>query len=166
MQIFANAVQSSRAATAMVVWIVVMAMFAEISIMATASRQIFAFARDHAVPHSPWFARVSPRWNLPLHAIFFTFCMTTLLALINLGSATALNSITSLATNALLSSYICSVGCMIWRRATRQSLRPAPFRLGRWGLPMNIFSEIFLVFAFVLYAPFLPAQIVPPSSTS
>lgn len=120
--------------------------------MATASRQIFAFARDNAVPFSPWFSKVSPKWNLPINSIFFTFCMTILLSLINLGSATALNSITSLATNALFSSYICSIGCMIWRRATNQPLLPSPFRLGRRGLPINIFPEISLIFAFVLYA--------------
>lgn len=134
----------------MIVWLIVIVMFAGISVMATASRQIFAFARDNAIPFSPWFSKVSPKWNLPLNSIFFTFSMMIALPLINLGSATALNSITSLATTALLSSYICSIGCMIWRRATNQPLLPSPFRLGRWGLPINIISEIFLIFAFVL----------------
>lgn len=150
-QIFANAVQSGHAATAMIVWLVVMVMFAEMSVMATASRQIFAFARDNAIPFSPWFANVSPKWNLPLNSIFFTFFATIVLSLINLGSSTALNLITSLATNALLSSYICSIGCMIWRRVTNAPLLPSPFNLGRYGLLINILSEIFLIFAFVLY---------------
>lgn len=78
-----------------------------------------------------------------------TMVVTSLLALINIGSATALNSITSLATTALLSSYLCSIGCMIWRRSTGHPLLPSHFSLGPWGLSINIVSETFLVIAFV-----------------
>lgn len=148
--VFYNVTHSARGATAMVVWILVVAMFASLSAVATASRQLFAFARDGAVPFSPWFAKVSPRWNLPVNSIFFTFLTTTLLSLINIGSMTALNSITSLATNALLTSYMCSIGCLIWRRVTKQPLLPSKFSLGKWALAINISSEIFLIIAFVL----------------
>lgn len=134
----------------MIVWLNVMAMFSNLSVVATASRQLFAFARDSAVPFSPWFSQVSSRWNLPLNSLLFTFLTSTLLSLINLGSSTALNSITSLATNALLSSYICSIGCLIWRRITNQPMLSSKFTLGRWGLLINIASEIFLVMAFIL----------------
>lgn len=88
-----------------------------------------------------------------------TMVVTSLLALINIGSATALNSITSLATTALLSSYLCSIGCMIWRRGTGHPLLPSYFSLGRWGLSINIVSEVFLVVAFVF--AFFPPTVNP-----
>lgn len=84
--------------------------------------------------------------------------VTALLSLINLGSAAALNSITSLTTAALLSSYLRSIGCTIWRRATGQPLLPSKFGLGRqwWGgLAVNVAAEAFLVVAFVF--SFFPA---------
>lgn len=96
--------------------------------------------------------------ELPLNSIITTIIITALLSLINLGSATVLNSITSLTTTALLSSYMCSIGCMIWRRSSNQPLLPAAFSLGRWGLPINIASEMFLVVTFVFaFFPTSPA---------
>lgn len=147
----------------MLVWTNIMGLFANLTVVATASRQLFAFARDRAVPFSGWFSSMSAKWTLPLNAIFFTSLTTALLSLINIGSSTALNSITSLATNALLSSYICSIGCLIWRRIANQPLLPAKFSLGKWGLPVNIAAEVFLVTAFVL--AFFPTTFQPDAAS-
>ena len=35
--------------------------------MATASRQLFAFARDRGVPFHNWFAHVPAGWDIPLN---------------------------------------------------------------------------------------------------
>ncbi|KAH7362789.1 amino acid/polyamine transporter I [Plectosphaerella cucumerina] len=156
MQVFLNSTGSASSATAMAVFVVAMAMFSNLTMVATASRQLFAFARDNAVPLSSWFARVPAGWDVPLNAILTTFLVSSLLSLINIGSAVALNSITSLATTSLLSSYICSISCMIWRRWTNSPLLPSKFDLGRrWGLPINIGSVVFLVAIFIL--AFMPA---------
>lgn len=113
-------------------------------------RQMYAFARDGGLPWGRWLAHVSPTWNLPFNSIFVTFITTSLLSLINIGSVTAFNSITSLATNAYLTSYIVSIGCMIWRRWSNSPLLPSKFNLGRWGLPVYVAAEVFLISAFVL----------------
>lgn len=163
MAVFLNTTQSVRGATAMSVLIALMFNFCNLTMVATASRQLFAFSRDHGVPLSPWFARVSPKLDVPINSVIATFIFTALLALINIGSATALNSIVSLSTNALLSSYMCSIGCMIWRRWTNQPLLPARFSLGKWGLAINIISEVFLVVIFVL--AFFPSVRNPDSES-
>ncbi|KAJ3498429.1 hypothetical protein NLG97_g1133 [Lecanicillium saksenae] len=150
MAVFLNSTQSAKSATAMSVFIVAMTVFSNLTMVATASRQLFAFARDRAVPFSPWFASVPAGWDVPINSILTTFLITGLLSLINIGSTTALNSITSLATTSILSSYIVSIGCMIWRRCTGSRLLPSKFSLGRWGLAINIASEAFLVVIFVL----------------
>ncbi|KAH9903775.1 amino acid/polyamine transporter I [Xylariomycetidae sp. FL2044] len=150
LEVFRTTTQSASGATAMASFIVVMTIFSNLTMVATASRQLYAFARDQAVPFHGWFAAVQPRWDVPLNAIFTTFICTSLLSLINIGSSVALNSITSLATTSLLSSYICSIGCIIWRRLTNNPLLPSKFSLGSWGLTINIASEAFLVVVFVL----------------
>lgn len=151
MAVFFKVTQSESGATAMIAWVIVMSMFANLSVVATASRQLFAFARDGAVPFSLWFSQVSPRWDLPLNSVLFTFLTSAVLALINLGSSAALNSVTSLATNAILSSYMCSIGCLIWRRIANQPMLSSKFTLGsRWGLGVNVASEAFFAVAFVL----------------
>ncbi|KAM0270008.1 hypothetical protein ACHAQH_009595 [Verticillium albo-atrum] len=155
MQAFLNSTQSASSATAMSVFVVAMAIFSNLTMVATASRQLFAFARDNTVPFSPWFASVPAGWNVPLNAIM----TSSLLSLVNTRSSIALNSITSLATTSLLSSYICSIGCMIWRRWTNSPLLPSKFSLGRWGLAISIGSVIFLVAIFVL--AFMPSMLSP-----
>jgi choline transport protein len=35
--------------------------------MATASRQLFAFARDNGVPFAGWFQKVPQGWEIPLN---------------------------------------------------------------------------------------------------
>lgn len=159
MEVFSNSTQSASSATAMSVFIVAMTVFSNLTMVATASRQLFAFARDHAVPFSPWFASVPAGWDVPINSILTTFLISSLLSLINIGSVTALNSITSLATTSILSSYIASIGCMIWRRWTGSPLLRSKFSLGRWGLAINIASMAFLVVIFVL--AFMPPNASP-----
>lgn len=161
MVLFYNSTKSAASATIMSVFILLMLISSNLSIVATASRQLFAFARDEGLPFSTWFARVS-RNALPMNAIIVTFITSALLSLINIGSATALNSITSLSTNALLSSYICSIGCMIWRRWTGAPLLPSHFSLGCWGLALNISSVAFLIFAFIF--SFFPMSPTPDAT--
>ncbi|KAM6508466.1 hypothetical protein FALCPG4_018317 [Fusarium falciforme] len=162
MQVFYNSTQSANSATAMAVFIVAMTVFSNLTMVATSSRQLFAFARDHAVPFSPWFSKVPAGWDVPINAILTTFLISSLLSLINIGSAVALNSITSLATTSLLSSYIVSIGCMTWRRWTKSPLLRSKFSLGQWGLAINIASEAFLVVIFVL--AFMPGNPNPTPS--
>ncbi|KAJ0109741.1 hypothetical protein J7T55_004290 [Diaporthe amygdali] len=161
MAVFYNSTKSTASATIMSVFILIMIAASNLSVVATASRQLFAFARDEGLPFPTWFARVS-RNDLPMNAIVVTFITSTLLSFINIGSATALNSITSLCTNALLSSYICSIGCMIWRRWTGAPLLPSHFSLGRWGLAINIASEVFLIFSFIF--AFFPVSPSPDAA--
>ncbi|KAF6515541.1 hypothetical protein HZS61_004282 [Fusarium oxysporum f. sp. conglutinans] len=162
MQVFYNSTQSVTSATAMASILVVMIAFSNLTMVSTSSRQLFAFARDHAVPFSPWFSEVPAGWDVPINAILTTFLISSLLSLINIGSAVALNSITSLATTGLLSSYMVSIGCMIWRRCRKSPLLPSKFSLGRWGLTINIVSEAFLVVIFVL--AFMPGNPNPTAS--
>lgn len=67
-----------------------------------------------------------------------------------MGSSTAFNSIISLSTNAFLTSYMASIGCLIWRRLTGSPMLPSKFDLGWWALPVYFAAETFLVSAFVL----------------
>lgn len=155
-QVFYNSTKSAGATTGMVIVLIVMIIFCNLTMIATASRQLFAFARDDAIPFHNWFADVKPGWDVPFNSVITTFVTTSLLSFISIGSPVALNSILSLTTVAILTSYICSIGCIIWRRWTNQPLLPSKFNLGKWGLPVNILSEVFLIF-------FLVATFFPPT---
>jgi choline transport protein len=79
-----------------------------------------------------------------------SYTIAILLSLINIGSTIAFNVISSLGVGALLSSYIVSISCITLKRLRGEALVRSSFSLGRAGLPINIFSVLFLVLAFVL----------------
>ncbi|KAK8059088.1 hypothetical protein PG996_009018 [Apiospora saccharicola] len=149
LSVFQSATQSKSGATAMAAFVIVMTIAGNMTNVATSSRQLWAFSRDQGMPFSRWFAYVHPGLNLPINSITMTLIVTVLLTLIAIGSPVALNSLTSLGTNAILSSYMCSIGCVFWRRVTGQPLLPSKFPLGRRGLPINCMAILFLFIAFV-----------------
>lgn len=52
--VFYNAIQTTAGATAMGSFVVAMTVFANLTAVATASRQLWAFSRDQALPFSSW----------------------------------------------------------------------------------------------------------------
>ena len=99
-------------------------------------------------------------WDIPLNAVIFSVTISSLLALINIGSIITFNQITSLGLCALLSSYMVSISCVALKRIRGEPLLPAYFRLGRLGLPINVISLCFLALAYVMI--FFPPVIQPP----
>ncbi|KAH8733213.1 amino acid/polyamine transporter I [Phaeosphaeriaceae sp. PMI808] len=149
-QMFYNVTQSKAGTSAMTSILIIMATFGCVTNVATSSRQVWAFARDRGLPFSEWLAHVRPGWDIPLNSVMISYVIAILLSLINIGSTVAFNIVTSLGTGALLSSYIVSISCVTLKRLRGEPLLPSPFSLGRYGLPLNIFSVLFLTLAFVM----------------
>lgn len=126
-----------------------MAIFGAVNNVATSSRQLFAFARDHGLPFGAFLSHVRPGWDIPLNSVLVSFTIAIALSLINIGSTVAFNSIISLGVCALLSSYIISIGCMCLKRWRGETLLPCKFSLGKAGIWINMISVIYLCFAFV-----------------
>lgn len=115
--------------------------------VATCSRQLFAFARDNGVPFSAFLCYVRHGSNLPLNSIMVSFCITVGLSLINIGSTVAFNSVASLGTCAILSSYAISISCMFMKRWRKEPLLPSRFSLGIFGIWVNGMSVLYLCIA-------------------
>lgn len=131
--------------------------------MATASQQLFAFARDKGTPFGAWFAYVRPGWDVSVNSIIVSWLVTCLLSLLNIGSPVAFNSVASLSICGVLASYIVSTGCVTRKRILDEELLPSKFSLGRWkGLALNVASLIYLVIFFVL--TFFPIDVNPTLS--
>lgn len=149
--VFYQATQSVPGTNAMSALIIFMSMFCNLSITATASRQLFAFARDKGVPFDGWFSYVRPGWDVPVNAIFVSWLVSCLLSLINIGSPVAFSSISSLSISGIIASYIVSIGCMARKRILNEPVLPSKFSLGRWkGLAFNLASLLYLGVFFVL----------------
>ncbi|THY96135.1 amino acid transporter-like protein [Aureobasidium pullulans] len=144
-QIFFNATNSHGATNAMCATIIIMLMCNAVSEVATASRQIWSFARDGGLPCSKWLATVTPGWNIPIRAVSVSLVVTSAIACINLGSSAALNAINSLGGVAILTSYIVAISALIWRRLYGAPLPRRRWSLGQSGLWINIAAVALLL---------------------
>ncbi|OJJ44547.1 hypothetical protein ASPZODRAFT_18125 [Penicilliopsis zonata CBS 506.65] len=152
-QVFYDATKSLAATNAMTSIVTLTLIASVITEVATASRQLWSFARDGGVPFGAYFGHVNPGLNIPLNAVFLSLGLTILLSLINIGSEVALDALITLTVGSLLNSYIITVACVALKRIRGQPLPPRRWSLGRWGLPINLGAVAFLIpeFIFVMF---------------
>ena len=88
-EIFYQATNSTGGATAMVCVILALVLFATISLIATASRMTWAFARDNGLPGSRWLSKV---YSTSFKPVFIEPCLIVHLHIgrTSLGSASLL----------------------------------------------------------------------------
>ncbi|KAI8943864.1 hypothetical protein NX059_001836 [Plenodomus lindquistii] len=155
-QVFLNTTGSTAGANGLVSMLLVIGIFACVAVMATNSRQLFAFARDNGVPFSSFFSKVHPRLEVPVNSVYMTLFFVLLLSLINLGSEVAFMQVISLGVAAMLTSYMISICCVALKRIRGEPLLPSKFNLGRAGLFINIVAIVFLFFCWIF--TFFPVQ--------
>ena len=109
--------------------------------------------------------KVEPRTSMPLWSILFSTIISLLLALINIGSSVAFNAFTGIVIAGFYSSFLVVAVLILIRRLTKQdaSFRWGPFRIGRFGVPVNIFSIAYSIIG--IFFSFWPPS-VNPTGTS
>lgn len=139
-------------------------MFCAISICCAASRATWSFARDKAIPgHQVWAKVNHGLGDVPSNAYLLSLVIQLLLGLIFLGSTAAFNAFVGVAVICLGASYAMPIAISIANG--RKDLKDAPFSLGKWGYPINVFAVVWMVFEIVLFS--MPAVIpVTPVSMS
>jgi amino acid transporter len=108
-----------------------------LSLQAAASRLLFAYARDRMIFANGWLGRLSPRTRVPVNALLVTGVIPVLIASIGHWLQDAVNTIISFAAIGIYVAFqMVVLGAVI---ARARGWRPAgPFRLGRWGWPVNL----------------------------
>lgn len=158
-EIFFNATQSYAATNAMVSALIISMVFSSLGLMASASRLIWAFARDDGLPFPKYFSHVDSRFGIPVRAILWSALVIALLGLINLGSTTAFNAMVSLALLGQYTTYLLPTIFILGRRiSNKKSIPFGPWELGRWGIPINVITIAFslITIAFNVLPPFFP----------
>ncbi|MCJ1322631.1 hypothetical protein MMC15_007980 [Xylographa vitiligo] len=144
LQVFYNVTNSQVGTVLMASILIVNLTSCTISSIASASRQLWSFARDRGIPCANFVAYVKPGWNIPLNAVLISLAFTVLLSLINIGSTVAFNAIAALAVAALTSSYQISLACLIAKRLRGDTLPARRWSLGRYGIYVNCVALGFL----------------------
>ena len=173
----------SYAATCVLIsFLIVLLFFSAVSTVASSSRQIWSFARDHVsptshftalcpstnrnqgFPYSEWIRQVRPGSEVPVNSLLVCLVVSLILACINFGSDVALNAILSVSNAALLLSYIISIGALRLRRIRGEPLPPRRWSLGRYGGFINDLTLCFLVVAF--FFSFWPSYVLVGDATA
>jgi amino acid transporter len=127
--------------------------FAGLSSVTSASRMLFAFARDDGLPLAGALRRVSPITRTPLTAI--AACVLAALALVAATapfSDAAFLAVAALATVALYASYAVPIALGAVGRLNGRWTRLGPFSLGRAGPAIAIASVVWTAAVFVICA--------------
>ncbi|KAH9890136.1 amino acid transporter [Xylariomycetidae sp. FL2044] len=118
MTIFEQGVGSVKGAQTMAAVLTVLMLCATVSLLATASRMTWSFARDRGLPGWFYLSKIDARTSIPIIAIALTTVISYLLALISIGSSVAFNDIVSLTINGLYGAYFIGNSLLLWRRCT------------------------------------------------
>ncbi|KAL7268833.1 hypothetical protein RUND412_008523 [Rhizina undulata] len=158
LEIFYNATGSRVIAVCLDMFPLLCLVFATTGIMTTASRMVYAFARDNGLPFSPQLSKIHPTLSTPLNALILTTTSVLLIGLLYFLSSTAFNAILSASVIALSVSYGFPV---VLNLLTRRTLLPPDrsFVLPGWtGWVCNFVGVGFMGVTGILFVlpPVLP----------
>ena len=119
-----------------------------LSLMAAASRLMYAYARDDMIVFSHRLRHFQPTRHVPPYAMAVAAVVPAVIVLGSVFSTKALTSIISFATLGIyLGFHMVTFAAL---RARLKGWRPSgPFTLGRWGMVVNVAALVYGVLAMV-----------------
>ncbi|KAF9054202.1 APC amino acid permease [Panaeolus papilionaceus] len=142
---------------ALIIWVFVCmtAFFVVQTALQAASRTVYAFSRDHALPDGGYFGKNSTSTHTPLRAIWLTTFVSILPGLLDLASPIAAGAIFSMTAMALDFSYIIPIFCRrVFEKHPDVMFKPGPFYMGNgWlGWMCNIVCICWTIFLCVVFS--------------
>jgi amino acid transporter len=135
-------------ASALLLVVIVAQLFCGNAEVAAASRMVFAFSRDGALPGSALWRTVSPRTQTPVAAVWLSVTVACVLALPSLYSATAYGAVTAINVIGITPAYAIPV---LLRLRAGDRFRPGPWHLGRWSRPVGWIAVVWVACVTVLF---------------
>ena len=120
------------------------------SVLTSASRLTWSFARDGGIPFGKWFSHVDETWHVPARALWLQCFLICLVGVLYLFANTVLTAILSVSTIALTISYAMPIAALMV--VGRQKLPSGgEFSLGKLGPIINWISLIYCVITTVFF---------------
>ncbi|MBD3006022.1 amino acid permease [Streptomyces sp. 5-10] len=135
-------------ATAMLLIVIVAQLFCGNAEVAAASRMVFAFSRDGALPGSRLWQRVSSRTQTPVLAVWLSVVVACVLALPSLYSETAYGAVTAINVIGITPAYAIPI---FLRLRAGDRFQPGPWHLGRWSKPVGWIAVVWVAVVTVLF---------------
>ncbi|KAH7384613.1 amino acid/polyamine transporter I [Pyrenochaeta sp. MPI-SDFR-AT-0127] len=152
-EIFYSATNSKAVSTALVLLTSSVIVISCFNVVASVSRLVWAFAKDNGVPFGRHFVHIHPKLQVPVPALVLVAIVCCFLSLIHFGSAVAFNALIALPMIALYISYLIPIVLLTLRQIAGEQHFYGPWRLGRWSVPIKVFSICYLVYV-IIFIPF------------
>ena len=133
--IIKSAIGSSGGSFALLIPLLVLALTCGIGCTTAASRCIWAFARDGAIPGSQLWKTVDRKLGVPLNAMMLSMVVQIILGLIYFGSTAAFNAFSGVGVICLTTSYAMPIAVSLLNK--REAVKGASFNLGAMGPVCN-----------------------------
>ncbi|MFF5789254.1 amino acid permease [Streptomyces sp. NPDC012693] len=146
-QILLDALGSGGAAALLLV-VIGAQLFCGNAEVAAASRMVFAFSRDNALPGSTLWRKVSGRTQTPVPAVWLAVAVAALLAVPSLYSATAYGAVTAINVIGITPAYAIPI---YLRLRAGDRFTPGPWSLGRWSKPIGWTAVVWVAIVTVLF---------------
>lgn len=134
--IIKSAVGSPGIAFALLIPLMILGTMCGIGCTTAASRCVWAFARDGAVPGSKWWMVVHKKLDMPLNAMMLSMAVQIILALVYFGSSAAFNAFSGVGVVCLTTSYTIPIAINLL--TGRKKIKNARVNLGPFGLFSNV----------------------------
>lgn len=103
----------------------------------TATRVIFAYSRDGAIPGSRYWSRVSPITHTPVWATWGVLTVAALLGLLMFASPVAIGAVFSIGAIGQYTAFTLPVALKLFFDGKSRRFRPGPWNLGRFSKPLG-----------------------------
>jgi amino acid transporter len=120
-----------------------------ISVLTSASRLTWGFARDGGLPWGKYFSYVDTTWKVPARALWLQCFIICLIGVLYVFANTVLTAILSVSTIALTISY--AIPIIVLLVVGREKLPPGEFSLGRFGPVANWVSIVYCVITTIFF---------------
>ncbi|KAH6648513.1 putative GABA transporter [Truncatella angustata] len=120
-----------------------------VSIVTSASRLTWSFARDGGLPWSSYLSVINHTWKVPVRAIVAQGIIIGLVGVLYTFASTVLEAILSVSTIALTISYAMPIIALLIKG--RDELPAGPFRLGSLGSTINWIAVIYCAITSVFF---------------
>ncbi|CAO3679257.1 unnamed protein product [Umbelopsis ramanniana] len=135
----------------LVLWlcVILVQFFTGSATVVAASRVIFAFARDNALPFSKYWKKINVFTHTPINAVWALISCSAALGCLGFINLSALNAVFNVASIGLYISYTIPIFCRI--TIGRKSFVPGPFSLGKWAVPLGTVACLWVTFISVIF---------------
>ena len=136
--ILKSAVGNAGGAFALTIPLIVLAFICGIGCTTAASRCVWAFSRDGAIPGSKWWSTVNHKLDVPFNAMMLSMVVQILLGFIYFGSSAAFSAFSGVGVICLTTAYATPIVISLMEK--RKTVQTASFSLGSLGWLCNVVS--------------------------